>query len=178
MSVIRRGEVHFMKGTYTVGSEQRGDRPVVVVSNNAQNDSSSVIQVVYMTLADKKDIPTHIKLGPKAPEKVRGSLVLAENVYSISKERLVTPFSYIGRVSEEDMQAIDRALLVGLDLERYTTPQPTNQEVKVEVNECTEALAVSESEVSEEVMALKVAVDFYKEQYEALLDRVLKKAKV
>jgi hypothetical protein len=100
--------------------------------------------------------------------------VLVENVYSISKERLDLPYSYAGRVSEEDMEKIDRALLIGLDLERYVG----SSETKAEPEKREEAPVVSEPSTSEEVMALKVAVDFYKEQYEALLDRVLKKAKV
>lgn len=175
MSVIRRGEIHYVKNFNTnIGCEQSAGRPAVVVSNNAQNDSSTVIQIVYMTTAAKKDLPTHVKLGPKSPEKVQGSTVLTENVHSISVERLDMPYSYAGRVSEEDMEKIDRALLIGLDLERYVG----SSETKAELEKREEAPVVSEPEASEEVMALKVAVEFYKEQYEALLDRVLKKAKV
>lgn len=193
MSVIRRGEIHYVKSFNTnVGSEQgtgqSTGRPAVVVSNNEQNKSSTVIQVVYMTTAGKKKLPTHVELGPRSPEKVRGSTVLVENVHSISIERLDVPYSYAGRVSEEDMQAIDRALLIGLDLERYCIG---SKEKKAEPEKCQEGPGMAkpvvseevmvpapEPAASEEVMALKVAADFYKQQYEALLDRVLKKARV
>ena len=89
---VRRGEIHWVEPVPGKGSEQRNNRPAVIVSNNQQNKTSSVIQVVYMTGKAKTNLPTHVTIesGPCV-----GSTVLCENVYSVSKERLQYPNSYI-----------------------------------------------------------------------------------
>ena len=58
---MKRGEIYFIKSTYREeGSEQRGDRPAVIVSNDANNEHSDVVEIVYMTTKPKTDLPTHV----------------------------------------------------------------------------------------------------------------------
>ena len=60
----------------------------------------------------KKELPTHYALE-SVPELGLKSVVLLEQIKTIDKRRVL---SYIGRVSREEMRAIDDALQVSLDI--------------------------------------------------------------
>ncbi len=108
--IFRRGDIVFVASTSgSCGSEQMGGRPAVVVSNNACNSYSSVIEVVYLTAADKKPLPTHVRIYSCK----RRSTALCEQIDSISKDRICR---YIGRCSDMEIDEIDKALLVSLTL--------------------------------------------------------------
>lgn len=52
---MKRGEIYYIESTYReTGSEQRGGRPAVIVSNDKNNENSEVVEVVYMTTKPKK----------------------------------------------------------------------------------------------------------------------------
>lgn len=56
---MKRGEIYYIESTYReTGSEQRGGRPAVIVSNDKNNENSEVVEVVYMTTKPKNDLPT------------------------------------------------------------------------------------------------------------------------
>ena len=45
---MKRGEIYYIESTYReTGSEQRGGRPAVIVSNDKNNENSEVVEVVY-----------------------------------------------------------------------------------------------------------------------------------
>lgn len=49
---MKRGEIYYIESTYReTGSEQRGGRPAVIVSNDKNNENSEVVEVVYMNLS-------------------------------------------------------------------------------------------------------------------------------
>ena len=56
---MKRGEIYYIESTYReTGSEQRGGRPAVIVSNDKNNENSEVVEVVYMTTKPKRnDLP-------------------------------------------------------------------------------------------------------------------------
>lgn len=57
---IRRGQVWFYKPTVTPsGHIQKGSRPVIIVSNDKLNASSSVVLAVPCTSQIKRNFPTH-----------------------------------------------------------------------------------------------------------------------
>lgn len=115
MSDIRRGEIFYISrgGVTTHGNEQFADRPAVVVSNDKNNENSGVIEVVYMTTQPKTDLPTHVTVRSTG----RISTVLCEQVYSVAVERVGT---YIGQCSDAEMQNIDIALMISLQLDGNT----------------------------------------------------------
>ena len=100
-------------GVTTHGNEQFADRPAVVVSNDKNNENSGVIEVVYMTTQPKTDLPTHVTVRSTG----RISTVLCEQVYSVAVERVGT---YIGQCSDAEMQNIDIALMISLQLDGNT----------------------------------------------------------
>lgn len=115
MSEIRRGEIFYISrgGVTSHGNEQYADRPAVVVSNDKNNENSGVIEVVYMTTQPKTDLPTHVTVRSTG----RISTVLCEQVYSVAVERVG---AYIGQCSDAEMQNIDIALMISLQLDGNT----------------------------------------------------------
>ena len=57
---MKRGQIYYVRSNYREeGSEQRGGRPAVIVSNDKNNANSNTVEVVYMTTKPKTDLPTH-----------------------------------------------------------------------------------------------------------------------
>ena len=106
---IRRGDVFYCKvREKAFGSLQYGMRPCVVVSNNACNKHSRVIEIVFITGAEKKEIPTHVHIQLEKP-----SIVLCEQIASID----VSQLRYRMRsLTKEEMKKVDDALRVSLGL--------------------------------------------------------------
>lgn len=109
---ISRGDIFFVTGyRRTMGSEQNQNRLAVVVSNNNCNTYSNIIEVVYLTAADKNSyLPTHVEVMCQVP-----STALCERIYSIPKDRLV---EYVRTCTNEEMERIDRALMISLGIEQ------------------------------------------------------------
>lgn len=108
---IKRGDVYFIErdGEET-GSEQRAGRPAIVVSNNVQNLTSDVVQVVYLTTRPKNDLPTHVTIRSTGML----STALCEQVTSIDVSRLG---DWKCQCTQTEMEAINQALLISLGLE-------------------------------------------------------------
>jgi mRNA interferase MazF len=97
------------------GSEQAGNRPVVVVSRDAINRSSPVVVVVPATdRASKTRIyPSQVLLSADDGGLTMDSVVLGEQVRAISKSRLLRR---LGHLAPRGIAAIDTALRITLDL--------------------------------------------------------------
>lgn len=106
---MKRGEIYFIQRHETVGSETAKARPGIIVSNNALNGASTVVEVVYLTTAPKKDMPTHAVITATG----RCSTAICEHIDHISKELIG---DFCGEVCEEEMKDVDRALLFSLGL--------------------------------------------------------------
>ena len=59
----RRGDIYYIRGAYGTGSEQRGERPAIIVSNDTGNTYAPVVEVVYLTTKRKTIIPTHVYIN-------------------------------------------------------------------------------------------------------------------
>lgn len=59
--VVSRGDVFYLTGSggKRVGSEQDQNRPCVIVSNDIGNKHSTVVEIVYLSTANKRPLPTH-----------------------------------------------------------------------------------------------------------------------
>ena len=111
---MRRGEVYDARLDPVEGSEQGGFRPVVIVSRDATNEVlDTLLAVPCATYRGRHVFPTQVLL--RAPEGgLRDdSVALGEQVRVLSKRRLRR---YRGVLSTHALAAIDRALLIALDL--------------------------------------------------------------
>lgn len=107
---IHRGDIFWIRQDYnSVGSEIRKNRPGIIVSNDRNNTYSKTVEIVYLTTAEKKPMPTHIVVNAMGKQ----STALCECVYTVDKTRLE---NYYCTLTEEEAKAVDDALLVSLGL--------------------------------------------------------------
>jgi mRNA interferase MazF len=111
---IRRGEIYYAYLNPVVGSEQGDCRPVLVVQNDTGNTHSPTVVITPLTRNLRKNpLPTHVII-PKSCGLDRDSLVLTEQIRTIDRSRLS---NYIGRISNDIIPALDKALAICVGLE-------------------------------------------------------------
>ena len=111
---IMRGEIYIADLDPVVGSEQGGERPVLIIQNNLGNKHSPTVIVLAITsrFHKKRHLPTHVPI--ESGDLSKDSIALAEQVRTIDKSRLI---HYVGRVSRETMDFIDHALKVSMGVQ-------------------------------------------------------------
>lgn len=113
MDEIKRGDIYWVKPIESLMGGKT--RPVVVVSNDKANEHSRNVSVVYLTSCeDMHYMPTHCRV--KAMEE---SIALCEKVTTISKDRLE---GFIRVATDEEMEAVDRCLMIALGLKDVPVP--------------------------------------------------------
>lgn len=111
----RRGDIYLADLGTNVGSEQGGCRPVLLLQNDVGNHFGPTLIVAPVTSRywKKSKQPTHTLLegiqNLNSP-----SVVLAEQLLTIDKMRVM---KYLGKVPEDQMLAVDRAVKISLGLE-------------------------------------------------------------
>lgn len=104
-----RGEIYYIMPGEAIGSEMYGGRPGIIVSNEMNNRYSPTVEVVYLTGKPQKPLPTHVRINSaKYP-----STALCEQITTVAKERIS---SYVGKLSPEEEQALNAALMVSIAL--------------------------------------------------------------
>lgn len=124
--MIERGDIYYILCNKTTGSEQKGKRPAVVVSNDIGNAYSCVVEVVFLTTNLKRWLPTHAEIR-STPSR---SKALCEQVTTIDKSRIS---DYIGKVTKEEMKNIEKAIKISLSIEESEGKEM--QELKMIENE-------------------------------------------
>ena len=111
-----RGDIYLIDLGTHFGSEQGGCRPVLVIQNNVGNHFGPTLIVAPITsrFNKKANQPTHFALVG-VNNLTSPSVVLAEQILTIDKSRVI---KYLGKVSEEQMQNIDKAIMVSLGLDK------------------------------------------------------------
>ena len=111
---IMRGEIYIADLDPVVGSEQGGERPVLVIQNNQGNKHSPTVIVLAITsrFHKKRHLPTHVPI--ESGDLSKNSIALAEQVRTIDKSRLI---HYVGRASKETMDFVDDALKVSMGVQ-------------------------------------------------------------
>ena len=107
--VIRRAEVWWVRFDPSIGEEIAKTRPAVVVSNDRANANLNRFQVIPLTRTTKRIYPSEalIRVGG------RNSKAAADQIMTAARERFG---ARIGRISPEDMEAIERAIRIQLAL--------------------------------------------------------------
>ena len=109
-----RGDIYYANMGPHVGSEQGGERPVVVLQNDMGNKHSSTLIIATLTSkVDKKlNLPTHVLLDQNPGLKVP-SIVQLEQIFTIDKRRVQR---FAGQTSSEEMDRIEAALKISLGM--------------------------------------------------------------
>lgn len=191
---ILRGDIFFVKKSgFVTGHEQEAGRPAIIISNDIGNEHSGNVEVVFLTTQEKKPLPTHVDVLCQVP-----SIALCEAITTVSKERLD---GYIRSCTEEEMQRIDKAVMISLGLDYGGVQDNSSLELEQEdlkhiCEEQKRQLKIYESEIEDlsskvislkneryypedydplQIVVLKTERDLYKEQYESLFERLIAK---
>ncbi len=107
---VKRGDIFYADLSGTIGSEQGGIRPVLVVQNNVGNLHSPTIIIAPISTAGKHYLPVHIRIGRNG-RLSRDSTVFLEQIRTIDRQRIL---HYVGTLDGEMMRKVDDAIKISL----------------------------------------------------------------
>ena len=144
---VKRGDIYYIANSkcYVTNPDDTAGRPGIIVSADALNERSPLVQIVYLTGKEKPPMPTHVSVMCAKP-----STALCENLMTVSKDRLC---DYVRTCTDEEMADIDDGIRSALGL--AAVPRPVES---------------AEREVDNSRAA--VERDIYKSLYEQLLDKI------
>jgi len=110
---IKRGEIWLANLDPTVGSEIQKTRPVVIVSNDSNNQNNSVVTVVPITSNATRVFSFEVFLPMGTAGLPKDSKAKADQIRTLDKSRLVKLY---GQLSASLINALDKAIKLHLDL--------------------------------------------------------------
>jgi mRNA interferase MazF len=113
MTTARRGEIWMVDLDPTLGHEQAGKRPALVLSVDSFNASPADLVTVLPVTSKARAIRTRIPITPPEGGLSLPSYVIAEQARTISARRLVRA---LGRVTPETMAKVEGVVRVLLGL--------------------------------------------------------------
>ena len=114
LKTMKRGEIYYADLDPTVGAEIKKKRPVLIVSNNANNRASNTMTVIPITSNVDKVYPFEVLLETKDTGLSKRSKAQCQQIRTISKIRIQNN-KVVGCVNDEIMHRIKYALKVHLD---------------------------------------------------------------
>ncbi len=112
--MVQRGDLYYANLDPVTGSEQGGNRPVLIVQNDVGNRYSPTVIVLPVTSkVTKAHLPTHVVLPAPLCGLPVDSVVLAEQIRTLDKRRLR---EWIGRLPGNLLHQVDEALRMSLYL--------------------------------------------------------------
>ena len=113
--MIHRGEIYFVNLDPVKGREQRGRRPVLVVSVDAINAQPLVVAAVVGTDAKNvtRDYPVNVRVSAGESGLPRDTVFLCFQIRSLDPSRFQDSTGDarpVGMLSPERMQTVDEAL--------------------------------------------------------------------
>ena len=109
---IKRGEVYWGRLDDAEGYEQQNERPLLIISNNKQNEIERLLVVVPLSRSIEKIYPFQVATFFNG----EAGKVKCEQVRAITSERLERK---LGSLTEKEMNAIEEKLVMILALENY-----------------------------------------------------------
>lgn len=114
--MIARGQIYFVELSPTVGREQAGRRPVLVVSSDEINRLPLVVTVVVGTSAKNvpRDYPTNVRVTARESGLPHDTVFICFQVRSLDPGRFVDPKTgrsvLVGSLPTARMREVDEAL--------------------------------------------------------------------
>lgn len=102
---IKRGEIYLADLRPTVGSEQGGKRPVLVLQNDIGNyySPTTIVASITSNTSHKHILPTHVQIEAR-DELNNDSLILLEQIRTIDKKRLIRR---LGNLKKDEIKKVN-----------------------------------------------------------------------
>ena len=111
---MRRGEIYLANLSPTIGTKISKRRPVLIVSNEANNRAANTVTILPITSNISKIYPFEVALSPRDSGLPKPSKAQAQQIRTISKERIRG--EALGRLSGTIMSKAADAMRLHLDL--------------------------------------------------------------
>lgn len=109
---MKRGEIWFADLNPTRGSETAKRRPVLIVSNDANNRASSTITILPLTSNVARVYPFEVFLASAESGLPKDSKIQAQQIRTIAKERIIG--NSAGKLEQKQLQEVDAAIRLHL----------------------------------------------------------------
>jgi len=111
---IKRGEIYLATLDPVVGKEISKTRPVVIVSNDKNNQFSGTVSILPITSKNLERIyPFEVFLSKGSGNLPKDSKVKADQIRTLDKARIIT---LIGKLRKDETDEIDGAIKLHLAL--------------------------------------------------------------
>ena len=162
ISRYARGFVYWANMPEGVWNDAKNNkqRPVVIVSNNTNNQFSNSILVVPCTSNENKsDLPTHhiTKLHSEGT-----TVILCENLTNIPKASLT---GFIGMLDPEEMKELDSKIKIAVGLEEIPEEKPQPQMLIKEDGKLKPSISSEDQKSDEKKHSTATLSLDYKKQY-------------
>jgi mRNA interferase MazF len=111
----KRGEIYWANLDPTLGSEIAKTRPVVIVSNDINNEYAATITVLPITSSTDRIYPYEVEVTAKESGLKNTSKIKANQIRTIDKVRISRK---LGELAKEKMQEIDKAIKIHLSIDK------------------------------------------------------------
>jgi len=111
---IKRGEIYLAALDPVIGREIAKTRPVVVVSNDKNNEFSGTVTILPLTSKNPQTVyPFEIFLSRGSANLPKDSKIKADQIRTLDKRRMI---KNIGILDKKDLDALDKAIKIHLAL--------------------------------------------------------------
>jgi mRNA interferase MazF len=111
---MKRGDIFYANLSPTVGAEINKRRPVLIVSNDANNRAAGTVTVLPITSNITRVYPFEVALSRKESGLPKDSKAQAQQIRTISKERITG--KAVGRLKPDKLRTVDAAIRLHLAL--------------------------------------------------------------
>ena len=112
MTTCKRGDVWMVNFNPGRGSEQKGNRPALIIQNDVGNQHASTTIVAAITTSVKK-YPVTVLIPAGEGGLQENSMVNLAQLLTIDKGRLTKKLGYLG---EQKMTEVDEAIRISLGI--------------------------------------------------------------
>jgi mRNA interferase MazF len=159
LTEVRRGDIRWIRNPMSAtGAEIGKTRPAIIVSNDENNKNYETVEIVYLTTNERYKSDYHLTLESSQAGEAKGSTALCEQVFTVCKDRVG---NLLGKMGSAEMLLVEERILKGLAIEIPVA----NNDAQIKL--------FPQFDEPEDYAAVKCERDFYKREYENLLDRLL-----
>ena len=110
---MKKGDLYWANLDPSIGSEISKRRPVLIVSNNINNQYADTITILPITTSTERVYPFEILINSGDGNILEASKIKANQIRTIDKQRL---FQKIGTISLSKLKEAEKAILIHLDI--------------------------------------------------------------